>query len=93
MAFQNYRWGTAGIGAMFGLSMTITLFFPSFDFRSGESTWVGLDKSMSNGRTIGFSYEDPTVTGQGKPLTVILHKDPKTGAAIGTASLPPRRQT
>lgn len=82
MAFQNYRWGTAGVGAMFGLSMTITLFMPSFDFRSAESTWVGLDKSLSNGRVIGFSYEDPTVLGKGKPLTVILDKDPKTGAAI-----------
>lgn len=67
---------------MLGLSMTITLMLPSFDFRSAESTWVGLDKSLSNGRVIGFSYEDPTLRGEGKPITVILHKDPKTGAPI-----------
>src|SRR3569623_3818028 len=64
---------------MLGLSMTITLMLPSFVFRSAESTWVGLDKSLSNGRVIGFRYEDPTVGGNGKPLTVILNKDPKTG--------------
>ena len=82
MGFQQYKLGAAGIGAMLGLSMTITLMLPSFDFRSAESTWVGLDKSLSNGRVIGFSYEDPTVTGKGKPITVILNKDPKTGEPI-----------
>ncbi len=82
MAFQNYKLGCAGIGGMLGLSMSITLFFPSFDFISAESTWIGLDKALSNGRTMGFSYEDPLVLGWGKPLTVILDKDPKTGEAI-----------
>src|SRR3569623_1683696 len=67
---------------MLGLSMTITLMLPSFVFRSGEWSWVGLDKSLSNGRVFGFSYEDPTVGGNGKPLTVILNKDPKTGEPI-----------
>ncbi|MFV2057184.1 MAG: cbb3-type cytochrome c oxidase subunit II [Thiohalomonadales bacterium] len=80
--FQKYKLGTAGIGAMLGLSMSITLFFPSWDFRSGESTWVGLDKTLSNGRVIGFSYEDPLVIGEGKPITVELTKDPMTGAPI-----------
>lgn len=80
--FQQYKLGAAGIGLMLGFSMCITLFFPSFDFRSGESTWVGLDKSISNGRVIGFSYEDPTLRGGGKPITVVLNKDPKSGAAI-----------
>jgi len=80
--FQKHKLGAAGIGGMFGLSMTITLFLPSFDFRSGESTWVGLDKTLSNGRVIGFSYEDPTVRGRGKPITVVLNKDPKSGEAI-----------
>jgi cytochrome c oxidase cbb3-type subunit II len=70
---------------MLGLSMTITLFLPSFDFRSAESTWVGLDKALSNGRVIGFSYEDPLVRGAGKPITVILSKDPKTGEPIDPA--------
>ncbi len=87
MGFQQYRFGAAGIGLMFGFSMMITLFGPSNDFRSGVSTWVGLDKQLSLGRLIGFSYEDPTVTGEGKPITVILDKDPKTGAPID----PPQR--
>ncbi len=67
--------------------MCITLFGPSNDFRSGISTWVGLDKQLSLGRVIGFSYEDPTVSGEGKPITVILDKDPKTGEVID----PPQR--
>lgn len=79
MAFQTYKLGSIGIGAMLGLSMTITLMLPSFDFRSAESTWVGLDKSLSNGLRIGWSYEDPFVVGAGKPLTVILNANPKTG--------------
>jgi cytochrome c oxidase cbb3-type subunit 2 len=79
VAFRQYKLGAAGVGGMLGLSMTITLMLPSFDFRSAESTWVGLDKSLSNGRVIGFSYEDPTLNGSGKPITVILKKDPKTG--------------
>lgn len=65
--------------------MTITLFLPSFDFRSAESTWVGLDKALSNGRVIGWSYEDPFVRGDGKPITVILGKDPVTGETIDPA--------
>jgi len=82
VSFQQHKLGAAAIGGMLGLSMCITLMFPSFDFRSAESTWVGLDKSLSNGRVIGFSYEDPTVTGANKPITVILDKDPKTGEKI-----------
>lgn len=82
MAFRQHKLGAAGIGLMFGFSMCITLLFPGFDFRSGESTWIGLDKSLSNGRVIGFSYEDPLVRGAGKPLTVELDKDPNTGDAI-----------
>ena len=87
MGFQKYKFGTAGIGLMYGFSMCITLLGPSNDFRSGISTWVGLDKQLSLGRVIGFSYEDPLVIGSGKPITVILDKDPKTGAAID----PPQR--
>jgi len=82
VAFRRHKFGSAGIGLMFGFSMCITLFGPSNDFRSGVSTWVGLDKQLSLGRVIGFSYEDPTVSGDGKPITVILNKDPKTGVAI-----------
>ncbi len=85
MAFQSYKFGSAGVGLMLGFSMTITLFLPSWDFRSAESTWVGLDKSLSNGRVIGWSYEDPLVRGEGKPITVILDKDPKTGEEFDPA--------
>jgi len=87
VGFRQYKFGAAGIGLMLGFSMCITLFGPSNDFRSGVSTWVGLDKQLSLGRVIGFSYEDPTVSGDGKPVTVILDKDPKTGEAID----PPQR--
>ncbi len=80
--FRKHKLGAAAIGGMLGLSMCITLFLPSFDFRSGESTWVGLDKTLSNGRVIGFSYEDPLAIGANKPITVVLSKDPKTGTAI-----------
>jgi len=82
VAFRKHKLGAAGIGGMLGLSMCITLMMPSFDFRSAESTWIGLDKSLSNGRVIGFSYEDMTVRGNGKPITVELVKDPKTGEAL-----------
>jgi cytochrome c oxidase cbb3-type subunit 2 len=87
VGFRQYKLGAAGVGLMLGFSMCITLFGPSNDFRSGVSTWVGLDKQLSLGRVIGFSYEDPFVVGDGKPLTVILNKDPKTGAPID----PPQR--
>ena len=87
MGFRQYKLGAAGVGLMLGFSMCITLFGPSNDFRSGVSTWVGLDKQLSLGRLIGFSYEDPTVSGEGKPVTVVLDKDPKSGAAID----PPQR--
>jgi len=82
VSFQQYRLGSAAIGLMFGFSMCITLLFPGYDFRTGVSTWVGLDKQLSVGRVIGFSYEDPTVRGEGKPITVLLDKDPGTGAPI-----------
>jgi len=87
VGFRQYKFGAAGVGLMLGFSMCITLFGPSNDFRSGVSTWVGLDKQLSIGRVVGFSYEDPTVSGAGKPVTVILDKDPQTGAAID----PPQR--
>lgn len=87
MGFRQYKFGAAGVGLMLGFSMCITLFGPSDDFRSGVSTWVGLDKQLSLGRVIGFSYEDPTVSGNGKPVTVIMDKDPVNGSPID----PPQR--
>jgi cytochrome c oxidase cbb3-type subunit 2 len=82
VAFRKHKLGAAGIGLMLGFSMCITLLFPGYDFRTGVSTWVGLDKQLSVGRLVGWSYEDPTVSGDGKPVTVLLDKDPATNAAI-----------
>jgi cytochrome c oxidase cbb3-type subunit 2 len=55
---------------------------PASDIASVEVTQVGLERQLSFGRVGGFSYEDPFLTGQAKPVTVTLSKDPKTGAAI-----------
>lgn len=82
MAFRKHKFGSAGVGLMLGFSMCITLLFPGYDFRTGVSTWVGLDKQLSVGRLVGWSYEDPTVSGDGKPVTVFLDKDPASGAPI-----------
>ena len=71
---------------MFGLalggSMMITLYMPSLDIVSVASTEMGLRKGLQYGRVGGFSLEDPFLQGDGKPVTVILRKDPKTGAEI-----------
>ena len=68
---------------MLGLSMMITLFLPSFDLRSAVSTEMSLDKQLSTGYDAGFQYADMNLSGAAnKPITVFLHKDPKTGAKI-----------
>lgn len=82
MAFKEYQWGTAAVGITLAISMTITLFLPSFDFRSARSTEVALEKQLSAGYEIGFSYWDPTLQGINRPLTVILDTDPKTGQRL-----------
>jgi cytochrome c oxidase cbb3-type subunit 2 len=69
-------------GAALGGSMMITLYFPTVDMTSVASTETGLRKAFSFGRIGGFSYEDPLMRGDGKPITVTLSKDPKTGEAI-----------
>lgn len=81
--FKQYRLGAAGVGLMLGLSMLITIFLPSFDLRSGVTTEMGLRKQLSVGYDAGFSYNDPNLFGpENKPVTVILDKDPSTGAKI-----------
>lgn len=82
MAFKEYKMGAAMVGIALGGSMSITIFFPSFDLRAAVSTEVALQKQMASGYEIGFSYYDPTLQGKHRPLTVVLDKDPKTGAAL-----------
>lgn len=81
--FMTYRLGAAGVGGMLGLSMLITIFLPSFDLRSAVSTKMGLQKQLSAGYDAGFSYDDFNLYGRkDKPVTVILDKDPETGAQL-----------
>lgn len=82
MAFREYKIGARLFGVALGGSMMITLYFPTKDITSVASTEWGLRKALSYGRIGGFSYEDPTMVGAGKPLTVTLTKDPVTGATI-----------
>lgn len=85
MAFQEYRLGSMMIGGALGLSMCITIFLPSFDLRSAVSTKVALEKQLSAGYEIGFSYADPTLMGVNRPITVNLDTDPKTGEKLDPA--------
>lgn len=71
---------------MFGLalggSMMITLYMPSLDIVQVASTEEGLRKGLQYGRISGFALEDPFLQGNGKPKTVILKQDPRTGKQI-----------
>ena len=69
-------------GLAFGSSMFITLYMPAKDIREVSVTDTGLHRQLSFGRVGGFSYEDPFLKGEGKPLTVDITVDPKTGATI-----------
>lgn len=82
MAFREYKIGSRMFGAALGGSMMITLYFPTVDITAVASTETGLRKALSYGRISGFSYEDPTMTGAGKPITVTLDKDPVSGKTI-----------
>ncbi|NOX75657.1 MAG: cytochrome oxidase [Gammaproteobacteria bacterium] len=62
--------------------MFITLYMPAVDIASVSATSIAMDRQLSFGRVGGFSYEDPFLLGWGKPITVQITKDPKTGAAI-----------
>ena len=79
MAFREYKVGARLFGIALGGSMMITLYFPSLDIVSVSSTEMGLRKGLQYGRVSGFSIEDPLLQGWGKPLTVVLRKDPKSG--------------
>ena len=82
MAFREYKIGARLFGVALGGSMVITLYLPTVDMTSVAVTETGLKKQLSYGRIGGFSYEDPLLQGAGKPKTVVLNTDPKTGAQI-----------
>ena len=82
MAFREYKIGARMFGAALGTSMMITLYFPTVDITEVASTETGLRKALSYGRISGFSYEDPSMIGAGKPVTVTLDKDPVSGKVI-----------
>jgi len=82
VAFREYKIGARLFGLALGGSMMITLYMPALDIVSVASTELGLRKGLSYGRVGGFSYEDPFLQGWGKPQTVLLKKDPKTGRKI-----------
>ena len=82
MAFREYKIGARLFGVALGGSMVITLYLPTVDMTSVAVTETGLKKQLSYGRIGGFSYEDPLLKGAGKPKTVVLNKDPRTGAEI-----------
>ncbi|MFQ5469107.1 MAG: cbb3-type cytochrome c oxidase subunit II [Gammaproteobacteria bacterium] len=84
MAFREYKIGVRLFGLALGGSMMITLYMPSLTIVGVGTSEIGITKELSYGRISGFSYEDPFNNGDGKPLTVRLNKDPKTGAAMDT---------
>jgi cytochrome c oxidase cbb3-type subunit 2 len=69
-------------GIALGGSMCITLFLPSFDFRSAVSTDMALDKQLSAGWETGWNIYDPLMLGKNKPLKVLVREDPKTGQPL-----------
>ncbi len=84
MNFREYKIGARMFGFCLGGSMCITLFMPSFDFRSATSTEVALDKQLSAGWETGWNVYDPLMRGWNKPVKVLLKADPKSGAALAS---------
>ena len=82
MNFREYRIGSRAFGMAFGLSMSITLFFPSFDLAASVVSEVGLDKQLTSGWDSGWQIADPMLKGLNKPLKVLVRKDPKSGESI-----------
>jgi len=82
MAFREYTIGARMFGLALGTSMFITLYMPADYIRHVSVTETGLQRQMGFGRVGGFSYEDPFLQGKGKPVTVDITQDPKTGAPI-----------
>ncbi|MEO6422649.1 MAG: cbb3-type cytochrome c oxidase subunit II [Candidatus Nitrotoga sp.] len=79
MNFREYKIGSRAFGLAFGLSMSITLFFPSFDLAASIVSEVGLDKQLASGWDSGWQIADPWLDGLNKPLKVLVKKDPKSG--------------
>jgi cytochrome c oxidase cbb3-type subunit 2 len=82
MAFREYTIGARMFGLAFGTSMFITLYMPASYIRDVSVTETGLHRQFGFGRVGGFSYEDPFLKGNGKPITVEITEDPKTGSPI-----------
>ena len=80
--FREYKIGAKMFGIALGGSMCITLFLPSFDFRSAVSTDMALDKQLSAGWETGWNIYDPLMLGKNKPLKVLVKVDPKTGQPL-----------
>ena len=82
MAFREYKIGARMFGVALSSSMFITLVMPTMDMRQAIATDMALHKQLSAGWETGFNLQDPFLQGDNKPLTVTVHADPKTGAAI-----------
>lgn len=86
MNFREYKIGARFFGLALGGSMCITLFFPSFDFRSAVSTETALDKQLTIGWDAGWNVTDPLMQGKNKPLKVLVKTDPKSGQPLTEAT-------
>ncbi len=82
MGFREYRVGSIMFGVALSTSMMITIYMPGLDISATSSTQTALEKQLTYGRNSGFTYSDPFLHGDHKPIKVVLKKDPKTGAAI-----------
>jgi len=85
MAFREYKIGARMFGVALASSMFITLVMPTIDIRSVGATSIAIDKQLAAGRETGFNVDDPFMLGHNKPLKVLLHADPKTGAPLDEA--------
>jgi cytochrome c oxidase cbb3-type subunit 2 len=86
MNFREYKIGARFFGLALGGSMCITLFLPSFDFRSAVSTETALDKQLTAGFESGWNIYDPLMQGKNKPLKVLVKTDPKSGQPLAEAT-------
>jgi len=83
MAFREYKIGARLFGVALGSSMMITLYMPSIDIAKVGATELSLEKQLWAGRETGWNLDDPFMTGRkGRPIKVMLRKDPDSGAVI-----------
>jgi len=82
MGFREYRVGSILFGVALSTSMMITLYMPSLDISGVSSTATALEKQLTYGRNSGFTLTDVFLHGAGKPIKVILKKNPVTGAEM-----------